>query len=418
MNVEKSARYKRVLNVFDVCFGSYSIALALLSIFFYFNSSVNGLTCGLFVAFPVANLILSQISLRVKNLFYVEFVRLFIMNSTMSAAIYSFSNGPLADFWHFFVITSISGGVFVLTWTEKKVAAYLQILFWISIICISNTFFALTPLPLAVLMREKITFFALSALIIELVGLVNQTLARETETKAQLFHNSKLSALGEMAAGVAHEINNPLAIINISMRVMSKMAKKGHVDIEELKDTIKDVEATVKRVTSIVSGLRNLSRNSSEEDFVPCRVIECIDDVLSVSAERFRVHEIDIEILVDEKVKDIQIKCLRVQLSQVFLNLLNNAYDAVEPLKEKWIKISIEDRGGVVAFRIVDSGKGIPDPVAQKIFNPFYTTKDIGKGTGLGLSLSSSIVAKHGGVLKLDRSNSHTCFTFELQKAA
>lgn len=418
MNIEKSQRYKRVLEVFDVCFGSYSVALAFLSVFFYLKSSVNALTCALFVAFPIANLLLSQISKRVSNLFYVEFIRLFIMNSTLSAAIYSYSNGPLSDFWHFFVITSISGGVFVLTWTEKRMAAYLQIFFWISIICISNTFFAINPMPLPLLFREKITFFALSALIIELVRLVNQTLARESETKAQLFHSSKLSALGEMAAGVAHEINNPLAIINISMRVMSKMAKKGQINIEDLNETIKDVEDTVKRVTSIVSGLRNLSRNSSEEDFVSCNVVECIDDVLSVSVEKFRVQEIDIEVNVDEKVKELQINCLRVQLSQVFLNLLNNAYDAVEPLKEKWIKISVLESGSKVVFRIEDSGKGIPDSVAQKIFNPFYTTKDIGKGTGLGLSLSSSIVAKHGGVLKLDRSNPHTCFTFELKKAA
>ena len=105
-----------------------------------------------------------------------------------------------------------------------------------------------------------------------------------------------------------------------------------------------------------------------------------------------------------------------MQLGQVLLNLLSNAHDAVQALSEKWVKVAVEDRGPDLLISVTDSGPGIPTEVADRLMEPFYTTKEVGKGTGLGLSISKGIIDAHQGKIELDRHSPNTRFNITLPK--
>jgi len=237
------------------------------------------------------------------------------------------------------------------------------------------------------------------------------------EQQQQLFYNSRLASLGEMAGGIAHEINNPLAIISMSMQVLDKIMEKGELKKDILVNVISDVQNTVQRITKIVKGLKNLSRTSSSSEHLPTALKDIFNDVLELSSEKFRSHDISLDIQLDEKEFQLKIICDRVQFSQVFLNILGNAFDAIEELEEKWIKVNILNENDFLTINFIDSGKGVPPLVQQKMFDPFFTSKDIGKGTGLGLSISKSIIEKHGGELGINNQHQNTCFFIKLPKS-
>ena len=113
---------------------------------------------------------------------------------------------------------------------------------------------------------------------------------------------------------------------------------------------------------------------------------------------------------------NISIKGDQVQLSQVFINLLNNSYDALCDAQNKWIKIELKESDTEFLISFIDNGAGIQEDIKQKIFNPFFTTKEFGKGTGLGLGISKAIMEKHNGELLLDSTHPHTCFIVKLPR--
>lgn len=227
-------------------------------------------------------------------------------------------------------------------------------------------------------------------------------------------NSSKLVALGEMAGGVAHEINNPLAIIHTHTQLLERMIEKGNTSPEQMLKSTRSIASTVDRIKNIVKGLKNISRDATSEkpDYVPLRNV--LQDVFSLCEERFKNHQVKLICDLEQEVFQVPIHCRQVQLSQVFLNLLNNSFDAVNVLPEKWIQIDAEKFNGKIKIMIMDSGKGIDPEIRQKIFQPFYTTKEIGKGTGLGLSLVHRMISDHGGEIYYDDLQSHTCFTIIL----
>jgi C4-dicarboxylate-specific signal transduction histidine kinase len=113
-------------------------------------------------------------------------------------------------------------------------------------------------------------------------------------------------------------------------------------------------------------------------------------------------------------VEDGQVNCRPTQLSQVLLNLLSNAFDAVSALSEKWVRLTVTQEEQKLIIKVIDSGNGIPSDIAEKIMQPFFTTKVIGKGTGLGLSISRGIIESHEGALFYDPSEKNTTFVIEL----
>ena len=225
---------------------------------------------------------------------------------------------------------------------------------------------------------------------------------------------SKMAALGEMAGGVAHEINNPLATIKNLSGQIQEIVDDNPLDRSLLKEMAADVEATTNRIAKIVQGLRSFSRNGSDDPYLTVNIHQIIEETLSFCRERMKHHGTNLT--VSSFRKDLCLEGHATEISQVLLNLLNNADDAIADLKEKWIKISVVDKGDEVEIQVTDSGHGIPLDVQSKIFQPFFTTKEIGKGTGMGLSISTGIIQSHNGKLILDNHCLNTRFVIQLPK--
>lgn len=233
--------------------------------------------------------------------------------------------------------------------------------------------------------------------------------------RRQSFHAAKMASLGEMSGSIAHEINNPLAIISANMDYLKKSYKKGKLSDENFYTSIDEIETTIQRMSKIISGLRDISRDASEEQFEKIKVKDILNDVVGLCEERFEAHRVDFNYPNSDSILDEIFSCRRVQLSQVFINLLGNAFDAVENLEERWIELTISKlKNDKMEFRFTDSGNGIPLGIQDKIMQPFFTTKEVGKGTGLGLSISDSIIKSHGGKIYIDNNNKNTCFVVEL----
>lgn len=232
---------------------------------------------------------------------------------------------------------------------------------------------------------------------------------------AMLENSNRLTALGEMAAGIAHEVNNPLTIINANCSILQTLLKNNKIDLERFNKSLKQIQDTVFRITKIIQGLRVFSRDGKHDPFENCDIETILNDTFDLCQKKFENAEIEIKR--PNISTPIIIPVNRVQLSQVFLNILINAKDALENhLGEKWIKIEVEDEPEKVRIVFIDSGPGIPTEIKSKIMNPFFTTKAVGKGTGLGLSISHSIIASHAGKFELDANHPFTKFVITLPK--
>lgn len=235
------------------------------------------------------------------------------------------------------------------------------------------------------------------------------------EQESQLVNASRLSAIGEMAAAITHEINNPLGVILGRAEMIQTLSAKGALDQEKLARLIETILVTGKRIEKIVRSMKSLSHHGTEsEPFLPCHVREFVTDALELCTQRFLNHGIK---LIAPSIDDnLMIECRNHEIVQVLINLLNNAFDAVQSLEERWVELSVVDEGAKVCFSVTDSGPGISAEIQAKLFEPFFSTKRVQYGTGLGLSISKNVVAKHGGELMLDTHVSHTKFVFRLPK--
>lgn len=237
---------------------------------------------------------------------------------------------------------------------------------------------------------------------------------RLKEQQAQLIHSAKMSSLGEMAAGMAHEINNPLAIVMATMNYMRKILdveSSTHLDLSKLREKIELTENTVGRIAKIVKGLGSFSREGTHDPKEPVQISRIIEETLSLCQERIRSKTVDLKLDLNH---DNTVLGRPGQISQVLLNLLNNSFDAIEREPNPWIELKTRTQGDLEVVSVTDSGKGIPKAMRAKIMQPFFTTKETGKGTGLGLSISKGIIEDHGGRLYYDEKSENTRFVIEL----
>jgi signal transduction histidine kinase len=229
--------------------------------------------------------------------------------------------------------------------------------------------------------------------------------------QSELIHASNLKALGEMAGGIAHEINNPLQTLSLQSRAL----KSSFTDLKSIPPLVSEqldtVESTITRIAKLVKGLRDLTRDVANDPVGYFLVKEALEDVMSVSSERMKNLGIKLDVVGDT---DLAISGHMVQISQVLINLLNNSIDALNGLENKWISIEIVEVNNNVRIIVTDSGPAIPKAIAEKLMMPFFTTKGPGKGTGLGLSISKSIIERNGGKFYLETRAAHTQFVMEL----
>jgi len=250
-----------------------------------------------------------------------------------------------------------------------------------------------------------------SGKILRMVGACwDVTELRENELK--LLQASKMSSLGEMSSGIAHEINNPLAIIQGKNHQIRMIAQRPNPDLQNIVKITEDLDQTVGRISKIIKGLRNFSRDGEKDPYERKSVKILVEETLSFCANRFKHHDIVID--TDGIPEHLEVACRPSQIAQVLLNLLNNSFDAIQELPSKWIKLDALSSLDQVLISVTDSGPGIPSEIRERILEPFFTTKEVGKGTGLGLSISLGIMKSHGGNLTIDSTCPNTRFVLEL----
>lgn len=242
-------------------------------------------------------------------------------------------------------------------------------------------------------------------------AMINARTKELENSRMQLINASKMASLGEMASGLAHEINNPLAIIQGKVKVISLMFEDLNITHKPLVTEVDKIKATTERIEKIVKGLTNFSRPSQFDPFEPTSLNKIIQETLDLCSEKFKAEGISIII---HNVPNIYIACRPSQISQVLINLFNNSGDAIRDRDIKWIELSFKITGNTLSIIFTDSGPGIPVEIAEKIMEPFYTTKDANRGTGLGLSIAKSLIENHGGNLRLDSTHVNTRFILEL----
>ncbi len=232
------------------------------------------------------------------------------------------------------------------------------------------------------------------------------------QEKFKMIHLSRLSAIGEMSGGIAHEINNPLTIVKSSLQLIAKKLQVENQlgEIPKVLESIEKAQSQISRISKIVNGLREFSRTGDKLQNEKVTTLKIIESVTDLCFEKLKKQNVNLEITTSE----IEFECNIVQIEQVLVNLINNSIDAISHLTEKWIKVEATVIGNNLEFYIIDSGNGITDEMAQKIMQPFFTTKDVGKGTGLGLSISRGILEKHGGELFPDTQSKNTRFVIRL----
>ncbi len=239
--------------------------------------------------------------------------------------------------------------------------------------------------------------------------IIQRTLELE-DAQAQLIQSEKMSAIGQLAAGVAHELNNPLGgILGYAQFALEKMKKKGTGEFgdKEVNSFIRyltDIETQARRCKAIVQNLLRFSRSRRETEFDEVNVNAIIEDTVTFVEHQLHMNQIELKLETDADLPAIQGN--GGQLQQVFTNLIINAMHASAPetcitVKSRYSP-ALGEFGGAVELQFIDRGSGIEPENVKKIFEPFFTTKEVGKGTGLGLSVSYGIIKDHGGEIKVD----------------
>ena len=234
------------------------------------------------------------------------------------------------------------------------------------------------------------------------------------EHQIRMVHTSRLSALGTMAGGIAHEINNPLATISVAAQQLESFFCEERPGSTRAVHATKTIGRNVERISRIVRGLLTLSRDGAQDPFSTASVSSLLSDTLELCQARFAAH--NIALLYEPPPEALELECRPAQISQILINLLNNAHDAIEDVPEKWIRIEVQDAGESILLTVTDSGRGLPIEVREKVLLPFFTTKDPGRGVGLGLSISLRLAEAHHGELSLDPACPNTRFVVRLPK--
>ncbi len=236
-----------------------------------------------------------------------------------------------------------------------------------------------------------------------------------TDQQEKLIAASRLSAIGEMAAAITHEINNPLAVILGRVEMMKSMLEEKELNREEMLRVADTIEITGQRIAKIVKSMKTMAHHQEEEPMEKITVSQLLGDALELCQFRFYNHGVSLK--KGDVKPDLKVNCQSHQIVQVLVNLLNNSFDAVQSLKEKWVQIDVEEKADQVEISVTDSGSGISKETQKKMFNPFFSTKGVQYGTGLGLSISQGLLHQNKGELQYDSKSPHTRFIVSLPRA-
>jgi len=243
---------------------------------------------------------------------------------------------------------------------------------------------------------------------------LNQAYQELKTVQAQLVQSGKLASLGELASGIAHELNQPLMVVRMNSQLIKREFEKYEPEDSSQRELIYDIEKSTKRMMNIINHLRIFSRQSTGVR-CPVELNRVIEECFLIIGEQLRVNNIELKTALDSALP--QIEGDANQLEQVFLNLISNAMHSIKDrmMHERAQKSDQRNTMGIIKIQtrtyldndkwiealVIDNGLGIDTGIREKIFDPFFTTKKVGMGTGLGLSISYGIIKNHGGEIKL-----------------
>jgi len=232
---------------------------------------------------------------------------------------------------------------------------------------------------------------------------------KRVESELQLIQASKMATLGEMATGVAHELNQPLTVIKtVSSFFMKKIKNNEKISDDILYTLAEEVDTHVDRAANIINHMRQFGRKS-EISLELVQINDVLKEAFNIFSQQFKLREIDVVWHLEENLPSIMAEPIR--LEQVFINLLTNARDAIDAKwetktpdseEEKAISLRTYSKQNEVVIEICDTGTGISESLLSKIFEPFFTTKKVGQGTGIGLSISYSIIQEFQGNIRVE----------------
>jgi signal transduction histidine kinase len=249
------------------------------------------------------------------------------------------------------------------------------------------------------------SFVLLTLLVLTVRYLRKKALVHEESA----LNSSKLAQLGEMAASISHEINNPISIITAKIDVLLLLIEKPEVDKEKVTKHLNAILKTLARMTRITRSMRIHSRDHKSEsvskDFSVTNLFDDLSEAFNIKAKDSKV---EFEFTNKNITEDRTFYGDEIELGQVFINIANNAIDAASEQEEKWVKLDIEENNNELVATFTDSGKGIPLDIQKKMFENFFTTKEVGMGTGLGMGITKEIIERNQGSLIIDNECENT----------
>jgi PAS domain S-box-containing protein len=233
------------------------------------------------------------------------------------------------------------------------------------------------------------------------------------EERARAIHAERMVGLGEMAAGVAHELGNPLASVTSWLNVITSRLEKGDLESIDYRSTLPVVKRQTDRMAKILKGMLAYARDGSKDPLESRNIDTLILEAIDYCNHRFEKFGIR---LITMPPSNAWVRVRPIEITQSLVNLIVNACDAIRERGERWIRIGATERDTTVTIEVTDSGDGIPVANREKIMEPFFTTKPPGKGTGIGLSITRSLLNSNGGELTLDADHPHTRFLISLPR--
>ncbi len=302
-------------------------------------------------------------------------------------------------FTHFFYIPIILA---TLWWKEKGIAVAI---FLAGFLFLGNVLWGQGEMFVNDFFRA-VFFVVIAFLVVISKKQIENEKEKIKEIQSQLIRTAKLATLGEMSAGLAHEINQPLSGITLTAKNLRKLMERDSLTGEEIKSALGDIDTSIDRITKIIQHVRAFARQDTF-NFVQVDVQEPIENALGLLGEQLRLHEIEV-------IKEYSSNLCRTegepyQLEQVIINLISNACDAMDEKGNKGITgyrkeliLKTEMVKNEICMSVTDNGIGMSKEEKDRIFEPFFTTKDVDKAVGLGMSISYGIIETHHGRIEVE----------------
>jgi signal transduction histidine kinase len=419
--------YEKLVRSADKVFGAFCLITLALVAYGYVTGVAPFRAVAVVGCFLSVNILMSRVGTKAqgRQRVHAELLRVFLINGLLCPLALWGTDGSALPWWTCYFIPTLGAAVMLgglyspLSWQSV-----LGVAFWGVNLGVAGVFFlrrlslAQQVLQVSVLMMTGFVFLVFIRTFVEEARAEHRrfhdAVFRLKSAQAQLIESGKLAALGQMAGSIAHEINTPLATMRLALRQLRRATQNEVVDRQVVLERAELMDTIGNRIETIVRSLLAFCHDSESEPFREVTIGKIVSETMVFCSARFRARGIALEVMPDAL--DTTIVCQPVQLSQVLLNLLNNAYDAVAARPTRWVRIRAVDAGEQLRIYVEDSGAGVPGDVQSKIFEPFFTTKGAGVGTGLGLSISKRIAHAHGGSLSLDTSAAYTSFVVALAK--